>query len=83
MSPNSDPAEPSSTEIEPAGAEAVDEVTEAPQSNRRFAVGMLIYLVLAILATVTLDGPIRIATWLFLGGLAVKTWIAVLKKSQD
>ena len=40
MSPNSDPAEPSSTEIEHVQAEALDDVAEAPQSNRRFAAGM-------------------------------------------
>jgi len=39
------------------------------------------YAVLALLATFTLDGKMRIAVWIFLGGLAVKTLIA-LKTSR-
>ena len=31
---------------------------------------------LALLAAVTLDGLFRVAVWIFLAGLAVKTWIA-------
>ncbi len=34
------------------------------------------YMVLAILAGVTLDGKMRLAVWIFLGGLALKTYIA-------
>ena len=34
------------------------------------------YAVLALLASVTLDGVFRIAVWIFLGGLAAKTLIA-------
>jgi hypothetical protein len=47
--------------------------------NRRFLYAMLIYAVLAILATFTLDGLIRIATWVLLGGFALKTYLAVLR----
>ena len=47
--------------------------------NRRFLYAMLIYVVLAILATFTLDGLIRIATWVLLGGFALKTYLSVLK----
>jgi hypothetical protein len=53
---------------------------ERPKSKRRYMAGMLIYGVLAVLAGVTLDGNIRLATWIFLGGLALKTWLAVLKE---
>jgi len=35
---------------------------------------------LALLAAVTLDGLLRIAVWIFLAGLAVKTWIAAHSK---
>jgi len=42
----------------------------------RFLWAMSTYAVLATLAAVTLDGKIRLATWIFLGGLAVKTVIA-------
>ncbi len=34
------------------------------------------YAVLALLALFTLDGLLRIAVWIFLGGLAAKTLIA-------
>jgi hypothetical protein len=47
--------------------------------NRRFLYAMLIYALLAILATFTLDGLIRIATWVLLGGFALKTYLAVLR----
>jgi len=47
--------------------------------NRRFLYAMLFYAVLAILATFTLDGLIRIATWVLLGGFALKTYLAVLR----
>ena len=38
---------------------------------------MAAYAILAILGAVTLTGKIRIALWIFLGGLAAKTVIAV------
>jgi hypothetical protein len=47
--------------------------------NRRFLYAMLTYVALAILATFTLDGIVRIATLVFLGGIALKTYLAVLK----
>ena len=34
------------------------------------------YAVLALLAGLTLDGKMRLAVWIFLGGLALKTYIA-------
>lgn len=40
------------------------------------------YLALALLAAVTLDGVIRLATWIFLGGLALKTWLATLQQTK-
>jgi len=42
----------------------------------RFVTAMACYGVLALLAAVTLEGVFRIAVWILLGGLAVKTWIA-------
>lgn len=44
---------------------------------------MSVYVVLAVLAAFTLDGKIRIATWLILGVFALKTWLAVLKGRAD
>ena len=42
----------------------------------RFLWAMGTYAVLALLAAFTLDGKMRIAVWIVLGGLAVKTLIA-------
>lgn len=44
--------------------------------NKRFLWAMGTYAVLALLAGFTLDGVIRMALWIFLAGLAVKTYIA-------
>jgi hypothetical protein len=41
------------------------------------------YVGLAILAGFTLSGDWRLAVWIFLGGIATKTCIAVLKSRQD
>jgi hypothetical protein len=51
--------------------------------NRKFAVTLAIFAGLAILAFFTLDGTIRLATWIFLGGFAFKAWLVVLKQRQD
>ena len=50
--------------------------------NRKLAVTLASYVVLAILAFFTLDGKIRLATWIFLGAFALKTWLVVLKERQ-
>ena len=44
--------------------------------RRRFLAAMSTYGVLALLAAFTLDGPFRLAIWILMAGLAVKTWIA-------
>ena len=44
--------------------------------NTRFLWAMGAYAVLALLAALTLDGMMRYAVWILLGGLAVKTYIA-------
>jgi hypothetical protein len=51
--------------------------------NRRFLYAMLTYAVLAILAGFTLDGVIRTATWVFLAGIALKTYLVFLKNRID
>jgi len=45
----------------------------------RLLAAMLAFGFLALLAALTLDGLFRIAVWVFLAGLAVKTWIAALR----
>ncbi|MGH9612303.1 MAG: hypothetical protein ACRD4P_04410 [Bryobacteraceae bacterium] len=39
-----------------------------------------LYAILALLAGFTLTGVIRLATWIFIGGLAVKTILVVLRE---
>jgi hypothetical protein len=51
--------------------------------KRRFLLAMLTYAILAVLAGLTLDGVIRIATLVLLGGFALKTYLAVLKDGID
>jgi len=51
--------------------------------NLRFIAAQCFYVALAVLAGVTLDGNLRLATWIFLGGIALKTWLVVLKRNQD
>ncbi len=44
---------------------------------------MSYYAVLAILAGFTLTGNIRLITWIVLGGIAIRTWLVVLKDRMD
>lgn len=44
---------------------------------------MSVYAVLGLLAGLTLDGRIRLAVWVFLGGIAIKTILVILKREQD
>lgn len=39
-----------------------------------------VYAALALAAVLTLDGPVRLVTLVFLGGFAAKTWIAYLRE---
>jgi predicted membrane channel-forming protein YqfA (hemolysin III family) len=49
--------------------------------QQRFYIAMGTYGVLAILAGVTLDGKMRLAVWIFLAGLALRTLIHM--KAQE
>jgi len=51
--------------------------------NQKFAVTMGAFAALAILAYFTLDGKILLATWIFLGGFAIRAWLVVLKQRQS
>ena len=44
--------------------------------NTRFLWAMGTYAFLALMAALTLEGLMRNAVWIFLGGLALKTYIA-------
>lgn len=49
----------------------------------RFYLAMSAYAIFALLAAVTLEGPFRLAVWVFLGGLAFKTWLVTLRRDED
>jgi hypothetical protein len=44
---------------------------------------MSAYALLALGAGITLDGEFLWATWILLGGFALKTWIVDLKRRLD
>ena len=52
---------------------------DQPQRTR-FGAAMAAYILLATLAAFTLTGKMRIAVWIFLGALAVKTWLSSLPR---
>jgi hypothetical protein len=43
---------------------------------QRLVAALAAYVILALLAAFTLDGKLRLAVWILLGGLALKTFIA-------
>jgi hypothetical protein len=51
-----------------------------PKRGRKFYLALACYAVIAVLATVTLDGKFLWVVWIFLGGLALKTYINTLKQ---
>jgi hypothetical protein len=52
-----------------------------PQTiRRRLYRAMACYAAIALLAGLTLDGKFRLVVWIFLGGLAIKTYLATLQK---
>ncbi len=50
--------------------------------QKRFYMAMGMYAVLAILAGTTLDGKMRLAVWIFLAGLALRTVIALKARGE-
>jgi hypothetical protein len=51
--------------------------------DKRFYAAMAAYAILAILAAVTLEGKMRLAVWIFVGGLALRTIIAYKAHEND
>ena len=43
--------------------------------EKRLLWAMAAYGLLALMAALTLDGKFRLGVWIFLAGLALKTWI--------
>lgn len=52
-------------------------------TDLKFIAAMICYGILAFLAGLTLEGRIRAAVWIFLGGIAIKTVLVVLKRGMD
>lgn len=50
---------------------------------QRFRLTLAAYAVLAGLAWWRLEDEFLYAVWIFLGGMALKTWLVVLKSKQD
>jgi hypothetical protein len=48
--------------------------------RKRFYAALATYVVLGLLSVITLSGKIRLATLIFLGGLAVKTYLHYLSQ---
>jgi hypothetical protein len=49
----------------------------------KFIAAMCSYGILALLAGFTLEGRIRIAVWILIGGITIKTLLVVLKRRLD
>ena len=47
----------------------------------KFYLAMTCYALIALLAGLTLDGNARLVVWIFLGGLAIKTYLHTLRKT--
>jgi hypothetical protein len=56
------------------------ELKAGPQRGRKFYLALACYAAIALLASVTLEGKFLWVVWIFLGGLALKTYIATLQK---
>lgn len=51
-----------------------------PKRGRKLYLALACYTVLALLAAFTLDGNFRLVVWLFLGYLAIRTYLHTLQK---
>ena len=51
-----------------------------PMTKKRLDSALVCYGVLAATAVAALDGPFRLVILIFLGGLAVKSWVAYKKE---
>lgn len=58
-----------------------DEQPSAPlKKGPSFITAMASYAVIALIAAFTLDGKFLWVVWIFLAGLALRTWLLTLKK---
>ncbi len=52
-------------------------------TRKRLGLAWASYGVFAVVAGLELEGGMRIAVWIFLAGLAVKSWLALLRQGGD
>jgi hypothetical protein len=52
-------------------------------TRRRLHGALLCYGILAAIAALVLEGPFRLVTWIFLGGLAIKSWVVYERDRQE
>ncbi len=58
-------------------------MTDSTNIKQRFQAALAIFATLALLAAFTLDGKIRLATLIFLGGLALRTVIHYVARREE
>lgn len=63
----------------PADDENQDESQPSPKGPSLLT-AMLSYAAIALIATFTLDGKFRLFVWIFLAGLAIRTYLVTLRK---
>jgi len=56
----------------------MSELGQRSRLYRAFAV----YALIAVLATFTLDGKFRMAIWILVAGLALRTWLAWVQRPR-
>lgn len=52
-------------------------------TKNRFYLALACYAIISALAAIKLEGPFRVAVWVFMGGLAVKTWLVTLRRDEE
>ncbi|HYL34453.1 MAG TPA: hypothetical protein VEV17_00925 [Bryobacteraceae bacterium] len=57
-----------------------NEPESQPSRGRKFYVALACYAAIALLAAFTLDGNFRLVVWVFLGYLAIRTYLQTLRK---
>jgi hypothetical protein len=57
-----------------------EDESAAKKRGPSFLAAMICYAAIALLAGFTLDGKFRLVVWIFLAGLAIRTYLASLRE---